>query len=99
MYGPIDAIKVLTRGYDDHPRPYLKVGAWFEARGKPPKTPDADWRIQAENISFYTDICPAAEFGSLLLSTGVQHHAQLALELVILGDGETGSGNSWPNLS
>jgi hypothetical protein len=89
LYGAIDATKVHTRGYeyDDHPWRDLKVGAWFEARGKPPKTPDGEWRIQAENISYYTDICPAAEFGSLLWSTGVQHHAQLARELVILGDG------------
>jgi hypothetical protein len=87
LYGAIDATKVHTRGVDDHPWRDLKVGAWFEARGKPPKTPDGEWRIQAENISYFTDICPAAEFGSLLWSTAVQHHAQLAHELVILGDG------------
>jgi hypothetical protein len=87
LYGAIDATKVHTRGDDDYPWRDLKVGAWFEARGKPPKTPDGQWRIQAENIHYYTDICPASEFGSLMWATGVQHQAQLAREVVILGDG------------
>jgi hypothetical protein len=87
LYGAIDATKVHTRGDDDHPWRDLKVGAWFEARGKPPKTPDGQWRIQAENINYYADICPATEFGSLMWATGVHHNAQLARELVILGDG------------
>jgi hypothetical protein len=86
LYGAIDATKVHTRG-DGHPWRDLKVGAWFEARGRPPKTPDGEWRIQAENISYFTDICPASEFGSLMWATDVHHHAQLARELVILGDG------------
>jgi hypothetical protein len=87
LYGAVDAAKVHTRGDEEHPWRDLKLGTWFEARGRPPKTPDGEWRIQAENIHYYADICPAAEFGSLMWSTGVQHHAQLALELVILGDG------------
>jgi hypothetical protein len=87
LYGAIDATKVHTRGVEEYPWRDLKVGAWFEARGKPPKTPDGQWRIQAENIHYYADICPASEFGSLLWATGVQHHAQLARELIILGDG------------
>jgi len=87
LYGAIDATKVHTRGVEEYPWRDLKVGAWFEARGKPPKTPDGSWRIQAENIHYYADICPASEFGSLMWATGVQHHAQLAREVVILGDG------------
>ena len=87
LYGAIDATKVHTRGEEEYPWRDLKVGAWFEARGKPPKTPDGQWCIQAENIHYYADICPASEFGSLLWATGVQHHAQLARELIILGDG------------
>ena len=87
LYGAIDATKVHTHGQDDHPWRDLKVGAWFEARGRPPKQPDGQWRIQAENIHYYADICSATEFGQLLWTTGVQHHAQLARELVILGDG------------
>ena len=88
LYGAIDATKVHTRGGEnDHPWRDLKVGTWFEARGTPPKSPDGKWRIQAENIFYYTDICPASEFGSLMWATGVHHHAQLARELVILGDG------------
>jgi hypothetical protein len=87
LYGAIDATKVHTRGDKEYPWRDLKVGAWFEARGKPPKTPDGQWRIQAENIHYYTDICPASEFGTLMWATGVHHRAQLAGELVILGDG------------
>lgn len=87
LYGAIDATKVHTRNAGEYPWRDLKVGAWFEARGRPPKTPDGQWRIQAENIHYYADICPAAAFGSLLWATGVQHHAQLARELIILGDG------------
>lgn len=87
LYGAIDATKVHTRGLVEYPWRDLKVGAWFEARGRPPKSPNGQWRIQAENIHYYVDICPAAEFGSLMWATGVQHQAQLARELIILGDG------------
>jgi hypothetical protein len=87
LYGAFDATKVHIRGEDEHPWRDLKVGAWFEARGKPPKKPDGQWRIQAENIHYIADICPASEFGSLMWASGVQQHAQLAQELVILGDG------------
>jgi len=87
LYGSIDATKVHTRGEEECPWRDLKVGVWFEARGKPPKTPDGQWRIQAENIHYYADICPASEFGSLVWSTGVRHHVQLAAELIMLGDG------------
>jgi hypothetical protein len=51
LYGAIDATKVHTRGEEEYPWRDLKVGAWFEARGKPPKKPDGQWRIQAENIT------------------------------------------------
>jgi hypothetical protein len=87
LYGAIDATKVHTRGPEEYPWRDLKVGAWFEARGRPPKRPDGQWRIQAEHIHYYVDICPAAEFGALMWATGVQHQAQLAQELIILGDG------------
>ena len=42
LYGAFDATKVHTRGVEEHPWRDLKVGAWFEARGKPPKKPDAN---------------------------------------------------------
>lgn len=87
LYGAIDATKVHTRGVDEHPWRDLKVGAWFEARGQPPKKPDGQWRIQAEKIHYIADICPAAEFGCLMWASGVGQHAQLAQELIILGDG------------
>lgn len=87
LYGAFDATKVHTRGVEEHPWRDLKVGVWFEARGRPPKQPDGQWRIQADNIHYFADICPASEFGSLVWATGVHRHAQLAQELVILGDG------------
>ena len=88
VYGAIDAGKVHIRdgengsGWRD-----FKVGAWFEARGKPPTSPDGEWQIQAENINYYTDICPASDFSSLVWATGVEQHVNLAQELIILGDG------------
>jgi hypothetical protein len=87
LYGAIDATKVHIRDGDDHRWRDLKIGSWFEARGKPPTASDGQWRIQAENIHYYTDICPATDFGALFWSTGVAHHAQLARELVMLGEG------------
>lgn len=87
LYGSMDGVRVHIRGDKEHPWRDLKIGAWFEARGRPPRHPDGEWRIQAENISYYADICPSHEFSPLFWATGVQHNAHLAQELVILGDG------------
>ncbi len=87
LYGSMDGVKVHIREDKEHPWRDLKVGAWFEARGRPPCHPDGEWRIQAENISYYADICPSHEFSPLFWATGVQRNAHLAPELVILGDG------------
>lgn len=87
LYGSLDATKVHVRGDKEHPWRDLKVGAWFEARGRPPRQPDGEWHIRAENITYFTDICPAKEFTHLFWATGVQRNAHLARELVILGDG------------
>jgi hypothetical protein len=38
-------------------------------------------------VHYYADIGPAEDFGRLVWSTGFQHHAQLADELIMLGDG------------
>ena len=87
LYGSLDAAKVHIRGDKEHPWRDLKVGAWFEARGRPPRQPDGEWHIRAENITYFTDICPANKFTRLFWATGVQRNAHLAHELVILGDG------------
>lgn len=87
LYGAIDATKVHIRDNAEHRWRDLKVGAWFEASGQPPTSPDGHWSIQAKNIHYYTDICPANEFGALVWSSGTAHDAQLAHELVMLGDG------------
>lgn len=87
LYGAIDATKVHIRDNAEHRWRDLKIGAWFEASGQPPTTPDGQWSIQAKNIHYYTDICSATEFGNLVWNSGVAHDAQLAYELVMLGDG------------
>lgn len=87
LYGSIDATKVHIRDDSDYRWRDLKLGAWFEAAGQPPKTPDDEWTIQARNIRYYTDICPASSFGDLVWSSGVACQAHLAHELVMLGDG------------
>lgn len=87
LYGAIDATKVHIRGDEEDPWRDLKIGAWFEAKGCPPTKPDGEWHIQAENVSYYTDICQANEFSALLWATAVQRNANLATELIFLGDG------------
>ena len=45
LYGALDASKVHIRGDEEDPWRDLKIGAWFEAKGCPPKKPDGQWRI------------------------------------------------------
>ena len=87
LYGSLDAAKVHIRGEEEHPWRDLKVGAWFTTVAEPPQSPDEDWSIQATDISYYCDIQPAQQFGHLVWATGCQRHAQLAHELIFLGDG------------
>jgi len=87
LYGSIDGTTVHTRGEGEDPWRELKVGAWFEAKGQPPKKPEDQWAIEAENITYYTNISTAAQFGSLLWATGVQRDAQQARELIFIADG------------
>jgi len=87
LYGAIDAVKVPIRDDPEQRWRDLKIGAWFEAAGQPPTRPDGEWSIQAQSITYYADICPASEFGHSVWRSGVARDAQLAHELVILGDG------------
>ncbi|HFC12984.1 MAG TPA: ISKra4 family transposase [Anaerolineae bacterium] len=87
LYGAIDAVKVNIRGEKEAGWRDLKLGAWFEACGKPPTSPEGQWSIQAENIDYFADLCPANEFSPLVWATAVQRKAQLARELILLGDG------------
>jgi hypothetical protein len=87
LYGAIDGLRVHIRGEEEHPWRDLKIGAWFEARGRPPRRPDGEWPIQAEDITYYADICEAQAFGGLAWATGVQRNAHLAQELIFLADG------------
>jgi hypothetical protein len=87
LYGSLDAVKVHVRGDKEHPWRDLKTGAWFTTTQEPPHSPDKDWEIQATDITYYCDICQARQFGDLLWATGCQRQAQLAPELIFLGDG------------
>lgn len=86
LYGSLDGGRVRVR-HEDLPWRELKVGAWFEAKGQPPATPDGEWTIQASNITYYSDITKAEAFGNTLWATGVQRQADRAVELIFLGDG------------
>lgn len=90
LYGAIDGGRVHIRGeegVEDALWRELKAGAWFTTRALPPAKPGDEWSIRAENIHYYADICEAESFSRLVWSTGFQQHAQLAQELIILGDG------------
>ena len=89
LYGSLDGGRVQLRAPKGQEQPWreLKIGAWFKARGQPPKTPQDDWSIQAYDISYYSDVLKAEEFGQIFWSTGVEHQADQALELILLGDG------------
>ncbi len=89
LYGAIDGGRVQIRAPKGEEQPWreLKVGAWFEAKGQPPKKPNGKWSIQAQNITYYADVGQAEDFGKIAWATGVQRDAHRALELIILGDG------------
>jgi hypothetical protein len=87
LYGALDAAKVHIRGEEEDPWRDLKVGTWFTTTALPPQTPDEDWKIEATDISYYCDMLEAKQFGHLLWATGCQRQAQLAQELIFLGDG------------
>jgi hypothetical protein len=87
LYGAMDGALMHIRGDADNPWRELKIGAWFQAKGHPPKTPDGKWRIQAENITYYADVCEAQTFGELVWASGLQRNADQAVELIFIGDG------------
>jgi hypothetical protein len=89
LYGALDGGRVLIRPHQTEPQRWreLKVGAWFTARGQPPRHPDDTWSIRAQAITYFTDIGGCADFGELMWASGVQRHAHHARELIFLGDG------------
>jgi len=87
LYGSMDAVKVHIRGDEEHGWRDLKIGAFYEARGCPPSKPDGKWGIRAENMHYFADICQAKEFAPLVWGHGVKQSAQLADELIFVGDG------------
>jgi hypothetical protein len=87
LYGCLDGVKVHIRGDHEHPWRELKAGAWFTTTQEPPHSPDGDWEIHATDITYYCDLSRARQFGQLLWATGCQRQAQLAQEVIFLGDG------------
>jgi hypothetical protein len=89
LYGALDAAKVHIRGEGEEEDPWrdLKIGAWFTTTTKPPQQPDDDWKIEVADISYYCDMMTSKEFSKLIWATGCQQRAQLADELIFLGDG------------
>lgn len=87
LYGALDAAKVHIRAEKEHPWRDVKVGTWFTTNTEPPQNPDDDWEIRATDISYYCDIQEAQQFGQLVWASGCQRQAQLAQELIFLGDG------------
>ena len=90
LYGSLDATKVHTHekhGVEDTGWRDLKVGAWFISDAPPPDTPQADWDVRAQEITYFCDIAEAKQFGKLLWATGFQRQALQASELIFLGDG------------
>jgi hypothetical protein len=68
----------------------LKTISWFEVEKVRPACVGAVGQpeeLRAKNIHYYCDISEAETFGRLLWSTAVQHGADLAEELIFLGDG------------
>jgi len=89
LYGSIDGGRVQTRAPKGEIQPWreLKVGAWYQARGEPPKSPDGQWAIQAYDIAYHADICAAEDFGEIFWAAGVARGAENAVELIMIGDG------------
>jgi hypothetical protein len=89
LYGALDAAKVHIRGEGAEENPWrdLKIGAWFTTTTQPPQQPDDDWKIEVADISYYCDMMASKEFSKLVWATGCQQRAQLADELIFLGDG------------
>jgi hypothetical protein len=89
LYGTMDGGRVQTRAQQGADQPWreLKVGAWFTAKGQPPRKPNGKWGIHAQNITYYADIAHADDFGHLVWASGIQRDAQRARELIFLGDG------------
>jgi hypothetical protein len=68
----------------------LKTVSWFEVEKVRPASGRGVGQVdqlRAKNIHYYCDIGEAQAFGQLLWATGVQHGADLAEELIFLGDG------------
>ena len=60
LYGTLDGGQIPTRPTTTDPQRWreLKVGAWFTARGQPPRHPAETWTIRAQDIPYYADPTP-----------------------------------------
>jgi hypothetical protein len=79
LYGAVDA-EVHLRGEGEDP--------WRDLKSRPGDgrlAADGEWQIKAERHLLHR-YCTSRAFSDLLWATGVQRNAQLAKELVFLGD-------------
>lgn len=86
LYGSMDGSHVPV---EDEWRE-LKVGSWYEVeRVRSPSRSGAGQaeELRAKSISYYCDIAEAQQFEKLVWATGIQRGADLAAELIFLGDG------------
>ena len=85
LYGSLDGVKVPMQNEWRE----LKVGCWYteEDEIRAPVSKERDERARATQITYYTDIVEAADFGRLLWATGCQRLAEQASELVFVCDG------------
>jgi len=77
LYGSMDGFMVLVEdGWHE-----MKAGAWWTTRTT------RQGELKADNIHYYVDYLPAAEFANLVWATGFEQSADQALELVFVADG------------
>lgn len=91
LYGSIDGAHVpIGEEWRE-----MKVGCWYltepVSNGQVPAGQRDRARessaLRAQEISYYSDLLPAKEFGSLLWATGCRRGADLAEEVVFVADG------------
>lgn len=91
LYGSIDGAHVpVEEGWRE-----MKIGCWYLAKPVPKSQVPAGRRdrvgengaLRAKEISYYSDMLSAKEFGPLLWATGCQRGADLAKEVVFVADG------------
>jgi len=97
LYGSLDGAHVrINDPAEDEDWREVKVGCWYEVEAVPPSQKKAHQHkmeaigkqaLRAKDQQYYCDIQKADEFAPLFWATGCQAKADLAEEVVFLGDG------------